>query len=348
MLKDIIRIENIHTYQPTIEDFIIYVGRNYDKHGLGHNAKLGNPFTVEEYGRETAINLYKVLIQDKNSQLHRNLKEVYKLIRKLYKLKKPIVLLCHCTPKPCHAEVIRNSLNWLYSEELDNQTNLGLVINDDEDLPPWDLDLTVEDNPIELNPITLHSGGAYGADTLFGEEASKYGIKVNHYYMGEVSEYNAPNGNLHITEQDMNEGKHKVALAANMLWGYQYKTMSDPRLIRNWSQVKYTEAVYAVANIVLEGEPVSKSFNETRRYKLDFISGSTGYAVAMAVQANKPVYFYAQDIGEWFKWNYQTKDFESIKPPTITERNFTGIGTRMLNEKGKQAIINLIQRSFNR
>jgi hypothetical protein len=83
---------------------------------------------------------------------------------------------------------------------------------------------------------TLHSGGAPGADTYWGEIATQYGISnQNHYYHGEQSPANSPNGNVAILEQDYEEGKTEAAKAAKYNWGYQYDTMKDDRLVRNWS-----------------------------------------------------------------------------------------------------------------
>lgn len=67
------------------------------------NANLGNPFTVEEYGRTTAIRLYKVLIECN----HDNIQE---RIKSLLNYGTNIKLCCFCKDKLCHGQVIKEFL----------------------------------------------------------------------------------------------------------------------------------------------------------------------------------------------------------------------------------------------
>ena len=188
---------------------------------------------------------------------------------------------------------------------------------------------------------TNHSGGALGADTAWGEIGAKYGVTSNHYYMGEKT----PNGNFEISEQDAKEGASKVAQAAKANFGYKYATMSDTRLIRNWSQVKYADAVFAVGNIAKPGEKLFPSQkNDTRVALQPAVTGGTGYAVTMAIQAGKPVYVFDQTRGKWFT-KQQGKQWAAIDTPTLTN-NFAGIGTREINASGMAAIEAVYAKTF--
>ena len=201
----------------------------------------------------------------------------------------------------------------------------------------------VSDNPTEF---VNHSGGAPGSDTVWGQIAEEYGIPSRHYYHGEISSANAPLGNTQITEQDYEEGKTKAAQAAKRNWGYQYQTMKDDRLVRNWSQVKYADEIFAIGQIVQPGE---KAFpnqpNDTRVAVNPMVAGGTGYAVGMAINEGKPVHVFDQIKNKWYIWNGE--NFVEEDTPTLS-KNFAGIGTRQINESGKQAIRNVFNKTFNK
>ena len=61
---------------------------------IGRPSKWGNPFSVDEYGREGCINKYREWILNKPE-----------LIKSLDELKGK-VLGCWCKPKVCHGDVL--------------------------------------------------------------------------------------------------------------------------------------------------------------------------------------------------------------------------------------------------
>lgn len=198
----------------------------------------------------------------------------------------------------------------------------------------------------KVQPIDYvnHSGGAQGSDSVWGEIGEKYGVISKHYYTGETSQYNAPAGNTEISNEDYEEGRYKVAQAAKANYGYQYSTMKDPRLIRNWAQVKYSDAVFAIGNMVNKGQKLfPNKKNDTRLASHVAVTGGTGYAVEMAIQAGKPVYVFDQKRLQWYKnidGNWSKSD-----TPALTN-NFAGIGTREINEYGRQAIEDVYRVTF--
>ena len=129
------------------------------------------------------------------------------------------------------------------------------------------------------------------------------------------------------------------------MWGYDKPTMVDARLIRNWAQVYGGDAVFAIGTIGKKGEiwQGDEQAKQPRRLLKLAVQGGTGYAVEMAIQANKPVYVFDQIRKEWYKningvWSRS-------EVPTLTE-NFAGIGTRKINEAGKQAIRDVYANTF--
>lgn len=185
-----------------------------------------------------------------------------------------------------------------------------------------------------------HSGGAIGADSYWGHIGEQYGVVSNHYYYGEKT----PEGNFEISNEDYEEGRYEAAKAANYNWGYQYPTMKDNRLIRNWAQVKYSDAIFAIGHLVRPGEKISDKKNETRVAVNAGVKGGTGYAVGMAILHGKPVYVFDQERKQWYK-NIDGKWFVSEIP--VLTKNFAGIGTRELNEFGKKAIEDVYLSTLN-
>lgn len=217
--------------------------------------------------------------------------------------------------------------------------------------------ISAEDELDKRKPVTsnadgyvLHSGGAPGGDTWWSKIAEEFGIpntpeRQHHYYAGERSDSNAPLGNVMTSVEDVIEGSSKAAQAAKANWGYQYDYMKDPRLVRDWSQVKYSDAVFAIGHLVKPGERIfPNQKNDTRTAKQFAVAGGTGYAVEMAIQAGKPVYVYDQERKQWYK-NIDGKWSKSDVP--VLTKNFAGIGTRQINQDGINAIRQVFQKTFN-
>ena len=102
-------------------------------------------------------------------------------------------------------------------------------------------------------------------------------------------------------------------------------------LSRNWFQVKNSDAIYAIGKFTNEMNLV--------------VDGGTGWAVQMAIDSRKTVYFFDLNQNKWFV-SEQGSTFTEITTPTLT-KNFAGIGTRDINENGKQAIRNVYSETFN-
>jgi hypothetical protein len=185
----------------------------------------------------------------------------------------------------------------------------------------------------------LISGGAIGSDKAWGDEASKYGINVVHFYHGNKT----PHGTHSITPEDYEEGQQKVTIAARLMGRIEHNhQVRQSLLIRNWAQVKYSSEVYAVGTILKPGD----TMNYGKKALIYQVAGGTGYAVQMAIAENKPVYIYDQVRGLWISIkNDEWK--RMLKPPIITVDRFAGIGTREINVAGEATIREVMANSFS-
>ena len=188
----------------------------------------------------------------------------------------------------------------------------------------------------KMSEITNHSGGAVGADTAWDTIGKEYGMtNNNHYFMNNKT----PNGNKQILPEDEVEGQKKVTVAARQMGRIEptHEVRSE-LLIRNWSQVKYSDAIFAIGNLISK----NSIMNHGKFAKIQQVSGGTGYAVQMAINENKPVYVFDQTSKLWF--TFDGDKFVTCGVPKLT-KNFAGIGTRELNEDGIQAIKDVYTKS---
>lgn len=218
---------------------------------------------------------------------------------------------------------------------------------------------------LQLKDYTLHSGGAEGSDYYGWDQIGReYGlIDTKHYWVPEElnekpSTRKPPKWNTLISKEDYIEGKEKVTQAAednyNFITKSKYKDpkIKDPLLIRDWTQVKYADAVFAVGTIVQPGEDLfpnqekEKSSEERRKAARPSVTGGTGYAVGMAINEGKPIYVFDQTKHKWYYYDYNINNFKEYNDiPTLT-KHFAGIGTRELTEEGKQAIRDVYEKTL--
>lgn len=67
----------------------------------------------------------------------------------------------------------------------------------------------------------------------------------------------------------------------------------------------------------------------------------------MAIDNDKEVFVFEQELNEWFYWDYLNKKFSLLSEiPKITTVDFAGIGSRSINEKGIKAIELLFRKTF--
>lgn len=165
-----------------------------------------------------------------------------------------------------------------------------------------------------------HSGGAVGADYEWGRQGAKYGVVSRHYWHGKRTPY----GNVEISEADFEEGRRHVLKANETLHRRPEKYMN--LLSRDWCQVKYSEAVFAIGNL----------------YR-GIVKGGTGWAVQMAINEGKPVWLFDQSLEQWL--HYKDGEWISCDVPVLT-RHFAGIGSREIKECGIKAIAEVYRKTL--
>jgi hypothetical protein len=200
-------------------------------------------------------------------------------------------------------------------------------------------------NNIEPNQgdFVCHSGGAIGSDTEFENNCELCGIKVMAYSY-KTKSHTSPN-KVEISEEDFTDGVIEVRRANKILnrWGIErYMNL----LARNWSQVKYSKQIFAIGEIIEPGGKDKKGYRNNSKSQI--VSGGTGYAVAMGIINGREIFVFDQSKCKWFKWSYNQERFVECNKPKITNPNFAGIGTREINEIGKQEIKDLFERSFKK
>lgn len=177
--------------------------------------------------------------------------------------------------------------------------------------------------------VVCNTGAAQGADAFWSENLAKYNIKSIKWIPSIMS------------VEDIETGKNEIIKANKILKRNVYKYLNF--LSKNWCQVKYSDVIYASGSLTKSGERGYKGFINKSKYTV--VEGGTGYAVQMAINNNKPVYFYDQDNDTWMtNVNNEWVSVESV--PLITT-DFAGIGSTILTEKTKDAIRKLIDDSFN-
>lgn len=190
--------------------------------------------------------------------------------------------------------------------------------------------------------MTCHSGGADGSDTIWELFSIIYDMKVKAY--SHKTKIHKSKNKVEISEEDFIEGIEKVKKANKILGRKNIDKYMD-LLARNWAQVKYSEEIFAIGNIVKEGDTSKSGYLVS--CKTPSVDGGTGYAVQMAISAGKTVYVYDLKKNNWYKWSYILDGFIKLNYiPKIQTKNFAGIGTREITKTGEKAIEEVFIETF--
>ena len=183
------------------------------------------------------------------------------------------------------------------------------------------------ENP--LNENILFSGGAKGADTLWGILAESVGHSVIHWsFQGHKSDCN----NIAILSREQLLVADKALYKANKRLHRSFPTKNDfvnNLLRRNYYQILETSGVYAVANLV----PDNSQLN---------ISGGTAWALQLYIDRCEKkgmtpnLNVYAQNQERWIKWSGDS--WIDIDSPERPRGIYTGIGSRTLTDRAIKSI----------
>ena len=174
------------------------------------------------------------------------------------------------------------------------------------------------------------SGGADGADLVWGAEARRHGHKVLHFSFAGHRTQAPPDELVILSEDELRRADPYLAKANARLkrhWPPARKYAAN-LLRRDWYQVKDAERVYAVARL-----------QHNRQ-----IEGGTAWTVALFLDQHDgrrcEAYLFEPNRKQWFKWN---ADWQAIAKPPPPSGLWAGIGTRALSPLGEAAIRGLFE-----
>ena len=177
----------------------------------------------------------------------------------------------------------------------------------------------------------LFSGGEAGAEQAFGESAERYGVEeVNFSFDGHSIVRHR--GLRVLNHEELQAGDVSLEYVGRLM----HRRYTDSPTIRKilqtiWYQVNNGQEIYVIGTILDDAT----------------VRGGTGWGAEFAKLCNKPLHVFDQDQDGWYSWSgeaWTRSDGSDL--PVITHNHFTGTGTRVLQDNGRQAIEALFQRSF--
>lgn len=175
---------------------------------------------------------------------------------------------------------------------------------------------------------TLFSGGAQGAEAQFGKLAEYYGLsEVNYTFEGH--RIVRDRGIRVLTEEELVKKDVSLTYVSKLL-GRKFTNAEKMRKVLQtiMYQIESGHEVFVIGTIQEDGT----------------VKGGTGWGAEFAKLCNKPLYVFGQVKNGWFKW--EGGKWITVEEPVITDRHFTGTGTRFLEANGKKALEDLFARSF--
>jgi hypothetical protein len=181
---------------------------------------------------------------------------------------------------------------------------------------------------VQGDACILFSGAAQGAEAAFGEAAQRHGIQeVNFTFEGHSDA--RTRGIRVLTSEELQHGDVSLAYVSRLMNRKYPDTPLFRKVLQSiWHQVNTGQQIFVVGTILPDAT----------------VRGGTGVAAEYAKFFNKPLFVFDQGRNGWFRW---TGDGWQPDPsPCVTERHFTGTGTRFLEASGRAAIDALFARSF--
>jgi hypothetical protein len=182
--------------------------------------------------------------------------------------------------------------------------------------------------PASSSAYVLLSGGAPGAESVFGQCAEAWGLGEENYTFPGHKRIRS-RGLVVLSEADLEQGHvSPVYLKTQMHRSYSDMATINKVIQSIWHQVNTASEVFVVGTINADAT----------------VQGGTGWAAELGRHWRKRVFIYDQGKNIWFRWNNDSWIIE--KEPCITGARFTGTGTRDLTDQGREAIRTLFERSF--
>jgi len=187
----------------------------------------------------------------------------------------------------------------------------------------------MSERPRDPRRFRMHSGGARGAEAEFGACAERWGMQEANYTFEGHRLLERQRGVVKLSDEDLKKGDFSLVYVSRRLG----RVLSEIPLVRNvlqtiWHQINASSQVFVIGAIQEDGT----------------VRGGTGWGAELARLWKKPLFVFDQQRRGWFRWSGAA--WEMVRPPTITSENFAGIGTQNLTAEGREAILDLFQRSF--
>ncbi|MGE0703696.1 MAG: hypothetical protein AB7N65_27775 [Vicinamibacterales bacterium] len=184
---------------------------------------------------------------------------------------------------------------------------------------------------MNADECTLFSGGAPGAESMFGECAERFGIEeVNFTFEGHNHE--RQRGVRVLSREELLNGDISLEYVSRLMNRRYTEAATIRKVLQTlWYQVNAGQEIYVIGSILPDRT----------------VRGGTGWGAEFAKLCNKPLFTFDQEKNAWFEW--RSNDWArlgDLDAPRITHRHFTGTGTRTLQANGRQAINELYERSF--
>lgn len=177
--------------------------------------------------------------------------------------------------------------------------------------------------------MTLFSGASRGAEAEFGRLAEQYGIQeVNYSFEGHGNE--RARGLHELSREELAKGDVSLHYVSRLL-NRNYTQKGDT--FRRVLQVLF-HVVNSSSEVFVVGEIQADKT----------VKGGTGWGAEFAKLCNKRLHTYDQSQGGWFRW--EQDQWKPEASPAIREFHFAGLGTRFLQDNGREALAQLFKASL--
>jgi len=183
------------------------------------------------------------------------------------------------------------------------------------------------DTMIKSEDCTIYHGGLKGAETVFGEQAEKFGVSEV-IFSFDGHKLNRDKNPVILSEEELQRGDISMEIASRMMNRTYYETEKIRKVLQTiFHMVNKGHQVFVIGTILDDNS----------------VKGGTGWAVELAKLFNRPLHVFDQNRNKWFSWQQGVWQEDT---PKITYDSVVGSGTRYLSEAGRNAIEELFLDSF--
>lgn len=181
---------------------------------------------------------------------------------------------------------------------------------------------------MKSDTCTLFHGGLKGAESIFGENAEKYGVNEV-IFTFDGHRLNRERNLVVLSAEELQRGDISMEIASRMMNRTYYETEKIRKVLQAiFHMVNKGHQIFVIGSILDDNS----------------VKGGTGWAVELAKLFNRPLHVFDQNKTQWFTWQ---NDSWQEDTPEITYDSFVGSGTRYLSDEGSAAIEKLFTDSFD-